>query len=69
MIESASAASGSMIIWDTGEYSVLPYYGSDALQTDKSDASLSTEEQPTESEKLRRAFRQVNGQIIFMNGK
>ncbi|EFE32774.1 uncharacterized protein ARB_00232 [Trichophyton benhamiae CBS 112371] len=69
LIESASAASGSMIIWDTGEYSVLPYYGSDALQTDKSDASLSTEEQPTESEKLRRAFRQVNGQIIFMNGK
>ncbi|EZG08810.1 hypothetical protein H106_02003 [Trichophyton rubrum CBS 735.88] len=58
LIESASAASGSMIIWDTGEYSVLPYYGSDALQTDKSDASFSTEEQPTESEKLRRAFRQ-----------
>ncbi|EGD97231.1 hypothetical protein TESG_04643 [Trichophyton tonsurans CBS 112818] len=58
LIESASAASGSMIIWDTGEYSVLPYYGSDALETDKSDAGFSTEEQPTESEKLRRAFHQ-----------
>ncbi|EFQ99805.1 hypothetical protein MGYG_02817 [Nannizzia gypsea CBS 118893] len=58
LIESASAASGSMIIWDTGEYSVLPYYDNDALQTDQSDASISAEDHLTESEKLRRAFHQ-----------
>lgn len=65
LIETASPATGSMIIWDTGEYSVLPYYPQtrepeteDSL-TDASELSSKSGEQLSESEKLREAFQNV----------
>jgi hypothetical protein len=57
-----------MIIWDTGEYEVLPYYATkNPPETDDSasDVSiLSTEmaiknQRPSESKKLREAFQNV----------
>ncbi|GAB1204389.1 hypothetical protein APSETT445_003042 [Aspergillus pseudonomiae] len=54
---------GSMIIWDTGEYEILPYRPEQTLpETDdsrsaiSSDASISTVDSKTENEKLRQAF-------------
>ncbi|KAL4940650.1 DNA polymerase ligase-domain-containing protein [Aspergillus oleicola] len=74
LIETGSPPTGSIIIWDTGEYEVLPdkpksSNGSAVPQdtdpdtaTDESDtASDITRSEITESEKLRRAFQ--NGKI------
>ncbi|PGH14093.1 hypothetical protein AJ80_06098 [Polytolypa hystricis UAMH7299] len=63
MIESASLASGSMIIWDTGEYTVLPYYDpKDVVETDHSQSDISDASRASEglsdNEKLIQAFRQ-----------
>lgn len=64
MIETASAATGSMIIWDTGEYSVLPYHDHDSKDTDQSqsnatDSEVEPSEAKSESDKLRESFQNV----------
>ncbi|KAL1965880.1 hypothetical protein VTN77DRAFT_5013 [Rasamsonia byssochlamydoides] len=61
LIETGSAKTGSMIIWDTGEYSILPYQPAPQLpETDESssdsESSVRSHERPSESEKLREAF-------------
>ncbi|EEP77884.1 predicted protein [Uncinocarpus reesii 1704] len=63
--ESASASSGSMIIWDTGEYSILPYYTpkeqveTDCSHSNSSDiSSVIDEVDMSESDKLKQAFQQ-----------
>jgi hypothetical protein len=65
LIETGSARTGSMIIWDTGEYSILPYYPdpkvpeTDDSRSDISEASMPSPERLSESEKLREAFQTV----------
>ena len=39
LIETASVNTGSMLIWDTGEYEVLPYYEQTMAETDSDDSS------------------------------
>ncbi|KKA22584.1 hypothetical protein T310_3375 [Rasamsonia emersonii CBS 393.64] len=61
LIETGSAKTGSMIIWDTGEYSILPYRPDPQVpETDDSSSDISesswSHEGPSESEKLREAF-------------
>ncbi|CRG91116.1 hypothetical protein PISL3812_08164 [Talaromyces islandicus] len=63
LIETGSAKTGSMIIWDTGEYEILPYYPEAKTQeTDDSASDTShVSSQPglaplSESEKLKDAF-------------
>jgi hypothetical protein len=57
-----------MIIWDTGEYEVLPYYATEnPPETDDSASDISIlstdmavkNQHPSESEKLRGAFQNV----------
>ncbi|EAW25299.1 uncharacterized protein NFIA_107910 [Aspergillus fischeri NRRL 181] len=64
LIETASANTGSMIIWDTGEYEILPSQSErEMVETDDSRSELSDSSlhspvyKKTESEKLREAFR------------
>lgn len=61
LIESASHATGSLLIWDTGEYEVLPYRETPKARTtddELSDTGTENEEKPlTESEKLFAGFR------------
>lgn len=58
-----------MIIWDTGEYSVLPYYPetkepeTEDSVSDLSEASLGPDEHFSESEKLREAFKNVGDDL------
>lgn len=68
LIETGSHETGSMIIWDTGQYEILPYYpASQQVETDTSaseDTKSSDEAQanarvPSESQKLREAFQNV----------
>ncbi|KAJ5757945.1 uncharacterized protein N7511_006639 [Penicillium nucicola] len=73
LIETASHRTGSMIIWDTGEYEVLPYPmeepsgpETDDSRSELSDggsvpASVPLEEQKSDSAKLQEAFQ--NGKI------
>jgi hypothetical protein len=65
LIESASHATGSLLIWDTGEYSVLPRHKK-AIETDDEISSSDSKENGTsssdlqsESEKLFQAFQTV----------
>lgn len=58
LIETASTSTGSLLIWDTGTYTVLPSRASKKLedsdsQSDENDASSEL----TEQEKLHQAFR------------
>lgn len=65
LIETASSDTGTMLLWDTGEYSVLPYTAkhlssrSDS-STDPSDSDSETQQDPKDGEseptKLHRAF-------------
>ncbi|KAL8876217.1 MAG: hypothetical protein Q9192_008902 [Flavoplaca navasiana] len=64
LIETASSSTGSMLIWDTGEYSILPYQADQKQhQTDQELSDSSAEEncnQPSTmpaSEKLHQAFK------------
>ncbi|KAL8756703.1 MAG: hypothetical protein Q9199_002749 [Rusavskia elegans] len=62
LIETASSSTGSMLIWDTGEYSILPYHSDQKKQTDNELSTSSSNEthQPSttsESSKLHRAFK------------
>ncbi|KAI9042678.1 uncharacterized protein KD926_005284 [Aspergillus affinis] len=62
LVETASAKTGSMIIWDTGHYEILPYYEEPSgPETDDSRSNVSsnlsaTGDQSSDSEKLRQAF-------------
>lgn len=60
LIESASHATGSLLIWDTGEYEVLPYHEAPKDRTtddELSDAGEENRKRPlTESEKLFTGF-------------
>ncbi|KAF7597230.1 hypothetical protein BBP40_008072 [Aspergillus hancockii] len=63
LVETASPRTGSMIIWDTGEYEILPYQIQRALpETDDSrsdisaDTSVTPVDERSDSEKLRQAF-------------
>ncbi|KAJ5579885.1 uncharacterized protein N7459_005870 [Penicillium hispanicum] len=61
LIETASSQTGSLIIWDTGEYEILPYHAQSLPETDdsqsKSPSSEPEEELVSDSAKLREAFR------------
>ncbi|KAK5256165.1 hypothetical protein LTR16_003881, partial [Cryomyces antarcticus] len=62
LIESASHATGSLLIWDTGEYEVVlrdrKEIGTDDETSDQSDSGARDDsEQPTETDKLVEAFR------------
>jgi hypothetical protein len=64
LIETASATTGSMLIWDTGVYEVLSYVEqslpeTDDSQSDSSDASHPLADTRSEAEKLREGFRDV----------
>ncbi|KAJ5446389.1 hypothetical protein N7491_002471 [Penicillium cf. griseofulvum] len=63
LIETASQKTGSLIIWDTGEYEILPYQmDPSGAETDDSRSEISEdshgplEEQISDSAKLREAF-------------
>ncbi|KAB8249950.1 DNA polymerase ligase-domain-containing protein [Aspergillus flavus] len=63
LIETASPRTGSMIIWDTGEYEILPYQPeqtqpeTDDSRSDlSSDTSISTVDSKPDSAKLHQAF-------------
>jgi len=61
LIETASYSTGTMLIWDTGEYSVLPYRGgpsqSDSESSDmEANLGANGNTAPTDSEKLHQAF-------------
>jgi len=61
LIETASPKTGSMIIWDTGEYEILPYQDS-GPETDDSRSEISEEsfDQIPDSVKLEEAFKNVS---------
>ncbi|KAL8730515.1 MAG: hypothetical protein Q9181_004632 [Wetmoreana brouardii] len=61
LIETASSTTGSMLIWDTGEYSILPWHR-DQRQTDNELSDDSSEEESytpgrSDNEQLHQAFR------------
>ncbi|KAJ5565010.1 hypothetical protein N7513_001252 [Penicillium frequentans] len=62
LIETASVKTGSMIIWDTGEYEVLPYYADKSLpetddsRSEDSDDARSPKNFASDSAKLQKAF-------------
>ena len=67
LIETASSSTGSMLIWDTGEYSILPYHADQKRhRTDHELSDSSADEyynQPSriiESQKLHQAFKNVS---------
>lgn len=65
LIETASHQTGSMIIWDTGEYEILPYQmDPSGPETDDSRSEVSEDghvspEPISDSAKLREAFQNV----------
>lgn len=63
LIESASYATGSLLIWDTGEYTVLPRKRVEAEtedeQSDTNKPSISTHAAKPENKKLIEAFQTV----------
>jgi hypothetical protein len=48
-----------MIIWDTGEYEILPYYPS-GPETDDSHSDISESPEQSDSTKLQEAFKNVS---------
>lgn len=68
LIETASASTGSLLIWDTGEYEVLPWREKRDKETDDelSDCSIEdTDIKPklSDNEKLHMAFQHVRPQF------
>ena len=64
LIETASTSTGSLLIWDTGEYEMLPYHKqleqmTDDELSDDSDGDSSPFSSLSDSEKLQAAFRNV----------
>ena len=69
LIETASASTGSLLIWDTGEYEVLPYHENMELMTDEelsdaSDGDNIPSPDLSDSEKLHAAFRNVGSYFV-----
>lgn len=69
LIETASAATGSLLIWDTGEYEMLPYRENMAQMTDEelsgdSDGDNIASPDLSDSEKLHAAFRNVGSSFV-----
>lgn len=65
LIETASASTGSLLIWDTGEYEILPYHENIEQVTDDelsgdSDGYSSPSLDLSDTEKLHAAFRNVS---------
>ena len=67
LIETASSSTGSMLIWDTGEYSILPYHADQKRhQTDhelsdsSADGNYNQPSPTSESKKLHQAFKNVS---------
>lgn len=56
LIESASHASGSLLIWDTGEYEIMPQHERGQLMTDDDEESEPQHERVPDSEQLVAAF-------------
>ena len=64
MIETASATTGSLLIWDTGEYEVLPWRERREKETDDelsdcSEKDVDNTSKLSDSEKLHMAFQNV----------
>lgn len=67
LIETASQSTGSLLIWDTGEYEILPYHEMTHKSTDdelssSSSSSFSNDNPPSklsDSQKLHQAFQNV----------
>lgn len=64
LIESASHATGSLLIWNIGEYEILPKQAENAVETDdenseKDDASSGDQDSREEPTKLLEAFKAV----------
>ena len=69
LIETASASTGSLLIWDTGEYEMLPYRKDVEQMTDDelsgdSDGDISSYSNLSDSEKLHAAFRNVGFSFV-----
>lgn len=71
LIETASTSTGSLLVWDTGEYEMLPYRENVEKVTDdelsgdsggNSNPSLNL----SDSEKLHAAFRNVGGSYVHL---
>lgn len=66
LIETASAKTGSLIIWDTGEYEILPYEETQSLPETDDSRSIDSDgpELPAEaishSQRLKEAFKNVS---------
>jgi hypothetical protein len=69
LIETASDKTGSLIIWDTGEYEILPWQRDQPLpetddegpeDSDDSDAPVPPEDQISDNLKLHEAFKNVS---------
>ncbi|KAL9127602.1 MAG: hypothetical protein Q9217_003560 [Psora testacea] len=60
LIETASAATGSLLVWDTGEYEVLPYRQDDKKETDDEESDFrdprDTWSWLSDSQKLHQSF-------------
>jgi hypothetical protein len=74
-METASSKTGSLIIWDTGEYEVLPYMKdvscpqTDESRSDSSDAEDSHRESISDSAKLQEAFKNVSSDSNYMRSR
>ena len=69
LIETASASTGSLLVWDTGEYEMLPYRDSVEEVTDDelsgdSDGDRNPSSNLSDTEKLHAAFRNVGVSFV-----
>ena len=69
LIETASASTGSLLIWDTGEYEMLPYRENMEQMTDEelsgdSDGDSIPSPNLSDSEKLHAAFQNVGSSFV-----
>ena len=70
LIETASTSTGSLIIWDIGDYEVLPYYDSSGKETDdelsySSDGGMVPSPRLSETDKLHSAFHNVRARSFW----
>lgn len=69
LIETASASTGSLLVWDTGEYEMLPYHENIEQVTDDelsgdSDGDCKPSSNLSDSEKLHAAFQNVSASFV-----
>ena len=72
LVETATVSTGSLLIWDTGEYEMLPYYENTEQMTDDellgdSDDQSSRSSKLSDSEKLHAAFQKVRCTYKFVH--